>query len=332
MSRPAVLFGGPSPEHDVSILLGLLAARALAEFGQEVDALYWTKAGDFFAVDPYLEAEAFLEGPPAKKRRARLQDGGFVVEAGGLAKRKPLETTAVVNCCHGGPGEDGTLQGALDLAAVRYTGPSVAGAALGMDKLAFAAAVAAAGLPHLPVATIEAGAPAPFAGPYIVKPRFGGSSIGIEVLEDWESVLAFAASPQPHLRAGAVVEPYRADSYDLNIAVRTYPELQLSAIEKPLRTTTGAAILDYRDKYAGGEGMVSAPRELPAEIPAEWGDQIQAPPRASRGWPRCGGSPASTSWPTVTSSTSTRSTRSPGRCPSTCGSTRPCPWDAFCRT
>ncbi len=275
MSRPAVLFGGPSPEHDVSILLGLLAARALADSGQEVDALYWTKAGDFFAVEPDLEAAAFVEGPPAKKRRARLQEGGFMVEAGGLAKRRTLETTVVVNCCHGGPGEDGTLQGALDLAGVRYTGPSVAGAALGMDKLAFAAAVTAAGLPHLPVAAIEAGAEAPFRGPYIVKPRFGGSSIGIEVFEDWASVLAFAASPQPHLRAGAVVEPYRAESYDLNIAVRSYPELQLSAVEKPLRTTAGAAILDYRDKYVGGEGMTSAPRELPARIPVEWEAQIR---------------------------------------------------------
>lgn len=276
MHRPAVLFGGPSPEHDVSILLGLLAARALADDGQEVDALYWTKGGDFFAVDPGLEAEAFLEGPPAKKRRARLHEGGFVVEAGGLAKRKPLETSVVVNCCHGGPGEDGTLQGALDLAGVRYTGPSVAGAALAMDKLVFAAAVSAAGLPHLPVALVEAGAGAPFGGPYIVKPRFGGSSIGIEVFEDWESVSAFVASPQPHLRSGAVVEPYRPESYDLNIAVRTYPQLALSAIEKPLRATAGATILDYRDKYVGGQGMISAPRELPAEIPAAWEAEVRS--------------------------------------------------------
>ena len=56
----------------------------------------------------------------------------------------------MVNCCHGGPGEDGTLQGALDLVGVAYTGPGVAGAALGMDKLAFAGIAHAAGLPVLP--------------------------------------------------------------------------------------------------------------------------------------------------------------------------------------
>jgi len=281
MPRPAVLFGGPSPEHDISIILGLLATRALVEARVEVEAIYWTKSGDFVGVDPALEAKDFLEGVPRGARPLRLGSGGFEGEAGGGFGRKKaaaLDISAVLNCCHGGPGEDGTLQGMLDLAGVRYTGPTVAGAALGMDKLAFAGACLAAGLPHLPVVALDPSdpGPAPFGGPYIVKPRFGGSSIGIEVLEDWDSVVAFVRSPQPHLRAGAVGEPYQAESYDLNIAVRTHPEVQLSAIEKPLRTTTGATILDYKDKYLGGEGMVSAPKELPAQIPPAWEEQIRS--------------------------------------------------------
>jgi D-alanine-D-alanine ligase len=285
LSRPAVLFGGPSPEHDISIILGLLATRALTEAGVEVEALYWTKAAEFVGVDAGLEAKDFLEGVPRGARPLRLGLGGFEGEAGGggFGRKKPaaLDISAVLNCCHGGPGEDGTLQGALDLAGIRYTGPTVAGAALGMDKLAFAGVVTAAGLPHLPVVALDPTdpGPAPFDGPYIVKPRFGGSSIGIEVLEDWDSVAAFVRSPQPHLRAGAVVEPYKAGSYDLNIAVRTHPEVQLSAIEKPLRSTSGASILDYKDKYVGGEGMVSAPKELPAQIPAAWEEQIRSAAR-----------------------------------------------------
>ena len=281
MPRPAVLFGGPSPEHDISIILGLLATRALTDAGVEVEAIYWTKSGDFVGVDPGLEAKDFLEGVPSGARPLKLGSTGFEGEGGGGFGRKKaagLEVSAVLNCCHGGPGEDGTLQGALDLAGIRYTGPTVAGAALGMDKLAFAATCLAAGLPHLPVVALDPAAPGdqPFDGPFIVKPRFGGSSIGIEVLEDWASVAAYVRSPQPHLRAGAVVEPYKAGSYDLNIAVRTHPEVQLSAIEKPLRSTSGAAILDYKDKYVGGEGMVSAPKELPAQIPAEWESSIRS--------------------------------------------------------
>jgi len=274
VSSPAVVFGGPSPEHDVSILTGLQAAHTLAQGGAAVTAIYWAKTGDFFSVDPNLEGEAFLEGTPKGARELKLvacPGGGFVAGKGGLlGKDRPLEISAVVNCCHGGPGEDGTLQAALDLAGVAYSGPSVAGAGLGMDKLAFAGAVVGAGLPSLPRALVEQGRPSPWAapGPLIVKPRFGGSSIGIEVVEDWATACALAAG-NVHLRRGAVVEPYRPASYDLNIAVRTWPELQLSAIEKPLRSAGSAEILGYQDKYLGGDGMVSAPRQLPAQIPEE---------------------------------------------------------------
>jgi len=271
MSRPAVLFGGPSPEHDVSILTGLQAARALGD----AHAIYWEKGGDlaFYAVEPTLEGSDFVDGRPPKAQRLKLDvgggPGGFSTEG---RRAKALDVACVVNCCHGGPGEDGTLQAALDLAGLRYTGPSVASAALGMDKLAFAAAVTAAGLPHLPctAAKPEASRP-PFDGPYIVKPRFGGSSIGIEVFESWDDVVAYVGSPQPTLRAGgAVVEPYVKGADDLEVAIRRHPELQLSELSRPLKTE--GAIYDYRKKYVPGEGMAAAERELPAQLPAAMAD------------------------------------------------------------
>ena len=283
MSRPAVLFGGPSPEHDVSILTGLQAALALSKAGTDVTTIYWEKGGDFLLVDPSLEAESFADGRPPKAQRVRLElgaPGGFVTEGGGIG-RKPrlLEVSAVVNACHGGPGEDGTLQAALDLAGVRYTGPSVAGATLGMDKVAFAAVAQSAGLPHLPVAALtqrSASAVAqPFDGPFIVKPRFGGSSIGIELFDDWGGVVAFVSSPQPNLRTGAVVEPFRAGADDLEIAIRCHPAVQLSDLSKPAKDAS--AIYDYRSKYVPGEGMAAAARELPADVP----DAIASAARAA---------------------------------------------------
>jgi D-alanine-D-alanine ligase len=113
----------------------------------------------------------------------------------------------------------------------------------------------------------------PFDGPYILKPRFGGSSIGIDVVADLETARA-RITANPHLVNGCVVEPYREDLTDLQIALRTYPSLSLSAIERPLRRSVGAEILNYRDKYVGGEGMVSAPRELPAQLTSEQGEEI----------------------------------------------------------
>jgi D-alanine-D-alanine ligase len=267
-----VIFGGPSPEHDISILSGLQSARALAAAGQDPLAIYWAKTGDFHLVPALLEGRDYLTGVPAKAQRLELlarPAGGFVAEGGGLFKKSsPLDVSAVVVACHGGPGEDGTLQAALDLAGVRYTGPSAAGAALGMDKLAFGAVMAANGVPALPRQAFASGAGDPdFAGPYIVKPRFGGSSIGIEITDDLHTARALVRT-SPHFRDGAVVEPYLADAADLNVAVRTWPERRVSAIEKPLRRAAAGAIYSYADKYlGGGEGLSGAPRELPADLP-----------------------------------------------------------------
>ena len=98
-----------------------------------------------------------------------------------------------------------------------------------------------------------------------MKPRFGGSSIGIDVVADFATAQARLLT-NPHFANGCVAEPYREDLSDVQIALRTYPSLELSAIERPIRRTTDAEILNYRDKYVGGEGMVAAPRELPAVL------------------------------------------------------------------
>jgi D-alanine-D-alanine ligase len=270
VTSPAVIFGGASPEHDISVLTGLQAARALAGAGPAPTCLYWSKTGEWYEVEASLEGGDFAEGIPRKARPLRLvvgPGGGFVGESGPLRKERPIELSAAIICCHGAPGEDGTLQAALDLAGIRYTGPDVAGAALGMDKLAFGAVAAAAGLPVLRregAVNAEGWAPS-FPGPYIVKPRFGGSSIGIAVAADSATILALLES-SVHLRSGAVVEPYRPSSVDLEIAVRTHPRLEVSAISKPERA---GEIYSYQQKYVGGEGMASSPREINPELPGE---------------------------------------------------------------
>lgn len=269
MGTVVVVFGGPSPEHDVSILTGLQAARALLRSGRTCVAAYWAKNGAWFSVDTALEATDFLEGVPRKTKPLSLRTGA---EPGLYDGKKRVDVEAVLNCCHGGRGEDGTLSGLFDLAGLRYTGPGVADGVLGMDKYAFGALAAAAGLPTLPRALVAQGskladsplAPSPGAGPFIVKPRSGGSSLGIAVAEDPSTVDALVAG-SPLLRDGAVVEPYLPQSRDLNIAIRTWPALELSAIEEPHRTASGE-ILDYDAKYKQGRGLAGAARDLPAKV------------------------------------------------------------------
>jgi D-alanine-D-alanine ligase len=255
MARRAVIFGGPSPEHDISVSTGLQATHTLGD----VEAIYWDKTGRFHLVDAAAEAPAFADGVPARGRELT-----FVAEPGRgfLLKRKPLDIDTILIACHGGPGEDGTLQGAFDLAGYRYTGPGQWGSALGMDKLSFAAAVARAGLPTLDRVLLGADREPGFSGPYIVKPRFGGSSIGIEVVEDHATALALLRNPT--MADGGVIEPFIPDCRDLQVGVRTHPELQLSAVEEPSRAPGG--LYSYEQKYlAWGEGG-DIGRKLPAEI------------------------------------------------------------------
>ena len=109
-----MIFGCPSDEHDISILTGLQVTHALGD----VHAVYWSKLGDWFLVDPGVRGGDFADGVPARSREL-----SFVASPGqGLTlKRKPLDVDAVLVACHGGPGEDGTLQGLLDMVGLRYT-------------------------------------------------------------------------------------------------------------------------------------------------------------------------------------------------------------------
>jgi D-alanine-D-alanine ligase len=262
MSSSAVLFGGPSDEHDISILTGLQVARAL----EDVLVIYWAKTGTWHLVEPDLEAADFADGVPRKARQLSLEaepGRGFI------SKKRPLGIDAVVIACHGGPGEDGTIQGLFDLVGIRYTGTGQAASALGMDKLAFGAAMASAGLPSLPRALVAVGDEAEpiFPGPYIVKPRFGGSSIGIEVADDWSTVLALKARSR-YFDNGAVVEPFLEGSRDLQLAVRTHPKVELSAIEAPARAADDG-IYSYDQKYLAWGGEVSGGRHLPAPVADE---------------------------------------------------------------
>jgi D-alanine-D-alanine ligase len=280
ISKATVVFGGgpSSAEHDISILTGLQAERVLAGAGITVQAVYWSRADHWYLVPNNTEARDFVDGEPAGSKKLELRIGakkgtGFYLE-GGLGGGKLLETGPVMNCFHGGAGESGGSQALFELLGLKATGGTVAAAALGMDKLAFGGVMEAAEVPSLKRTLLSSVERPPFDGPYIVKPRFGGSSIGIEVVEDWETAVALLAT-SPDLREGAVVEPNRPDLFDLNVSVRTAPALAVSEIEKPLRPADGA-IFSYAEKYLRPEGLSAAPREFPADISPELRATIQS--------------------------------------------------------
>lgn len=270
--KVAVVFGGPSPEHDISILTGLQAARVLRNAGTDTGLIYWTKQARFERVPVDAEANDFAG--PDREGFAPLDftiPGGFA-EPGRL-KSRPLDISIVLNCCHGGPGEDGSLDSLLRLAGIRVTGPGARSCAASMDKLATTAIADAVGIDTIPSVPFEPGTDfaAPFDPPWAVKPRFGGSSIGVEVsVADVATVESL--SKVASARSGLVVQPFLDGWIDLNIAVRRFPELKVSAIERPFAD----GVYDYATKYlSGAEGMESAPRELPAELPPSITETIE---------------------------------------------------------
>ena len=240
----------------------------MASQGVDVCCLYWTKTASWLRVPVDAEAKDFLDPVPK---------GAVDVELhvpGGFAERRRMRTSAieldaVLNCCHGGPGEDGTLTGLLALAGLAVSGPRPQPSALMMDKLAAAGAASAVGVPTIPTALVplEGDGPAALASlpptPWVVKPRFGGSSLGVEAgVDDLDTARALARRGVG--RAGMLIQPLYDGWRDVNIAVRTYPELQLSEIERPLRDES--TIYGYHDKYlagGGGAGMDSAPWSSP---------------------------------------------------------------------
>ncbi|GAA1729907.1 hypothetical protein [Microcella frigidaquae] len=268
----AVVFGGPSPEHEISILTGLQAERVLTAAGHDVVPIYWSPTGDWFRVPAATEAKDYLEGAPSGSTVLEVRVSGEP----GIYRRKTfgaerLEIEAALLCLHGGVGEGGGAAAVFSLLGIPATGSTLFAGAVGMDKLAFGGLMHAAGIPSLPREAVSTLAEPSFAGPYIVKPRFGGSSIGIEITDDIDAARALAAT-SVHLRTGAVLEPYRPELVDLNIAFRTFPTLEITPLEKPLRGDTGSALYSYAEKYlAGGAGtdagLTSAPREFPAQVP-----------------------------------------------------------------
>ncbi len=277
MPQIAVAFGGPSPEHDISILTGLQAALALLQDGQDVICLYWTRSGRWQRVPPMLEAAAFLN--PDIEGAVDLD---FSLKEGFLERRRrrfqPLTVEVILNCCHGGPGEDGSLAALMQLADIRMTGPSPEAAALAMDKLSTTALAQAIGVPSIPAIvwppSLGSGIVMP-EPPWIVKPRWGGSSIDIEAMVDNVETLEALANTGTR-RAGMLIQSYLNGWIDLNVAVRTYPTIGCSSVERPLRDDR-STILSYKDKYLSsdsGAGMDFAPRELPANIPQKIHESI----------------------------------------------------------
>ncbi|MDO8187911.1 hypothetical protein Q5424_11335 [Conexibacter sp. JD483] len=263
-----VVFGGPSVEHDVSIITAQQAMAVLAE-RHTVIPLYVGKDGRWWTGEELRDVSAFTQSPPRGARPLELRLGAadgpfFEPSTSRLRGDKALPISVVLNAIHGTGGEDGALLGALELAGVPHAGRGVAAFAVGMDKHLAKTVLQAGGLEVLPHRRIERGAweqdragvlaivASDFPPPVVVKPATLGSSIGVARCESAAEVeealeLAFELDRQ------AIVEPFATGATELNCAVLGRPggELRVSEVERPLGSEAG---LTFEDKYLSAGG------------------------------------------------------------------------------
>jgi D-alanine-D-alanine ligase len=298
--RVGVAFGGRSVEHDVSIITGLQALGVLEERHLPVP-IYIARSGRWYTGDTLRELSVYQQDgadPGAEEidfdlhngRLLRAPTGGSLLRsrrAGGRGNQS-IELDVVVLATHGTQGEDGCLQGAMELARLPYVGPPVGAAAAAMDKVTTKAILAQAGLPaleHLALrreqwehdrASACASVRERFRFPLYVKAASLGSSVGVSRCES-DAELADALELGFELDRVCLVEPAVEDGSEVNCAVIGRPgsEPRASVCEQPV---AAESFLSFEDKYMGGsksEGMKSARRLIPAPLPDALTEQVQ---------------------------------------------------------
>ena len=226
----AVLMGGWSPEREVSLVSGAQCAEALRALGYRVSEVDVTRA---------LDTQ--------------------------LAEVKP---DICFNALHGVGGEDGEVQGLLEVLQIPYTHSGVRASALAMDKFLSKQIFVAAGLPMADSVLVEKGSVSdhPLPPPYVVKPVNQGSSVGIEIVTDGANDVPSCLSETGWAFDGmAMVEAY-VKGRELTCAVMG------DAVFDVMEIVPSNGWYDYRAKYEEGGSR----HDVPADIPAALADEIKA--------------------------------------------------------
>jgi D-alanine-D-alanine ligase len=273
----AVLLGGPSAEHDVSLVSGRAIAAALAGRGHDVTGWLIDLAGRWWRLPPNaldLAHRATAYDDPAGLGAAGPHGAAAALDAIAAGSPPPVVFIAL----HGPFGEDGVVQALCEAAGLVYTGSGVAASALGMDKAVFKRIASALGIPVVPWIEVAAsdwhadpaavqGQIGAFTGSLadrraIVKPVRLGSSVGISIVHhpDDAEYTGGALNEAFAYGDGALVEAYLDHPRELEMSVvgNTARDLQTFG---PGEIFPGHEFYDYSAKYSDG---VSRTTDRPA--------------------------------------------------------------------
>lgn len=300
--KVGVFFGGKSVEHEVSVISGIQALKAFDKDKYDTIPIYITKENEMYTGNAVGDIKSYRNIPELIKKSSRI----FLMcenSAQGQSERLNLVQypmkkfgSSVIDyidvafpVVHGANVEDGSLQGFLRHYNVPLVGCDVTASAVTMDKYVMKTVLKDCDIPVLECVTMHANEyqgnmeeayakiEKKIAYPVIVKPVNLGSSVGIKVAKD-RNELKEALEYAYEFSRNVLIERAIMNLREINCAVLGDCEsAEASECEEPV---SNDEILSYEDKYvagdkSGSEGMRTARRELPANLPAELREEIR---------------------------------------------------------
>lgn len=292
MKTIAVIFGGRSTEHDVSIITALASVIKPLELTKQyrVEAIYIAKDGSWFWDDKLKDIKLYQSGEiedfmrKAAKTHLLFDNGLTLVKSSQFAGRKMYKKIDIVfPAMHGTHGEDGDLMGLLEMANVPYVGCGVAASAVAMDKVLSRMTARGAGInvPNWLALRSKIIGPSDVKKlsqklkyPLFVKPAHLGSSIGITKVEK-EKELMNALEVAAHYDDAVIVEEAIPNLTEVTLPIMGNDKPQPALLEQPL--TKPEDFFDFDTKYmqggkkgkaksSGSQGYSQIPANLPKDL------------------------------------------------------------------
>ncbi len=243
MSRYAIIFGGESYEHEISIVSAITIKDVLKS---DLVFIFCDDKHTFYLINEKdMKAKYFSSMGYKKSEELSLRKGGFYKKA--LLKEKIVEFDIAINLIHGKDGEDGALSSLLDFYDIPYIGPRVEGCCISYDKHFTKLYAKSKNVDILPYKILNKSSDRviDMDYPIIVKPLRLGSSIGLSVVKD-EKDLDYSLDVAFEFDDDVLIEPYYENIKEYNLAgIKSKNGYIFSMIEEPKKS----GILDFDKKY-----------------------------------------------------------------------------------
>ena len=273
MLRLLILFGGESPEHDVSNISASNILNELDTTKYKITKIGITKDGKWFLVDDNCSLEEIKTGAWTKKASYPAHISPSKEQKGIIILKENTYELIPIDVCfpvlHGSNGEDGIIQALLQLAGIRCVGANCLSSAMAMDKAVSKIMFEKAEVPVVPAVYLNQGDNwddllTKISLPVFVKPANAGSSVGCSKVFT-EEELAPALENAFQIDSKVLVEEY-IDCREIECAVLGNEEIFVST---PGEISTESEFYDFETKYINtGANRLDIPANLPAETVA----------------------------------------------------------------